>query len=233
MKGLKTYLLSAGIAVILMIIINHFFLSIYSNNSKGKIRKYLVLKVGEYRRQAQYLYRSENNHYKSRLIGLPGDTIRISHSLATVNGTPIDLKKNVLKKYRMINFFNNSLDLVKDTVLNVSLAELIAQHPKINIREASLEEEINKKNYFPYSFRYRWNAGFVGPLVVPGKGNPQNLTSKTERLYKGISKKKGQKLTFNSNYYYFLNDNRSNTSDSRTIGFVNEKNIIGKVIYSW
>ncbi len=114
---------------------------------------------------------------------------------------------------------------------------------KIQNKISLYDDRINR-----FVNRLYWNADNTGEIVIPAKGMKIKLTPYKYELYKKIIeqetgkelKRNGNKIfmndkllksyIFRQNYYFLVNDNRSNTSDSRYNGFINEKQISGKVI---
>ncbi|MCS7020136.1 MAG: signal peptidase I [Cytophagales bacterium] len=113
---------------------------------------------------------------------------------------------------------------------------------------------------FPYSRFFSWNQAFFGPLWIPRKGTSIAINDTTLALYDWLLEyEQGDKIrfshdgytslqprkailngkaidhyTFEENYYFVLNDNRSfPEEDSRRFGLIPETLIIGKVWIAW
>jgi signal peptidase I len=104
---------------------------------------------------------------------------------------------------------------------------------------------------FPHSENYSWNNDNFGPLVMPKAGVTVPLTPENLCLYERIidiydnndlklengkiwiNGKEATSYTFKQDYYFMMGDNRDNSADSRSWGFVPEDHIVGTPVFIW
>jgi signal peptidase I len=108
-------------------------------------------------------------------------------------------------------------------------------------------------NIFPHKSTYPWNNDNFGPMVIPAKGASIKIDTGNICLYEKIlstyddgihqiEKRNGQvfydgspisQYTFKQNYYWMMGDNRHNSADSRSWGFVPFDHVVGKPVFVW
>lgn len=179
----------------------------------------------------------------SRCVAVSGDTITVNGGELYINNLQTISSPDLQQSY---HFASDT----KDTVFAV------AKRLSITPRNVSMDSTLVYATLSRYeAFLMNRNLGdkeFLKPnlidtlsyqLVIPAKGMKIELSPLTVSLYKQIieDETQGEKIniyslkwyTFRYNYYWFLSDNPDKSVDSRTFGFISEKNLIGKASLVW
>ncbi len=180
----------------------------------------------------------------SRCVAVPGDTIAVEAGDMFINGKQYVASPDLLLPYY---FRVSSKDTVKSIMneLNISARNLqedsLFVYTTQNRYEAFL---INQKLSDSLQIKLKVEDLYSYKLLVPSKGMQIKLTDNYKKLFADIIKDESgidimsdkEKLTsykFRYNYYWFLSDNTENSIDSRTLGFISEKYIVGKASFIW
>lgn len=152
--------------------------------------------------------------YLKRLVGQPGDTIRIKNKVLYVNGIEF-MKPNGLKfLVRSIDSANNPNPRIfpKGSGWNAD------NYGPLYIPKTGDVITLNKEQY------YKWDT-FI-------KREGHKIEMKPDgKIF--IDDKENNRYTVQRDYYFAMGDNRDNSEDSRYWGFVPRENIVGKAWFTY
>ena len=136
--------------------------------------------------------------------------------------------------------------------------EGLKNYPDIISAERIMGKKGEKDNgIFPKSPSYAWNTDQFGPIYIPEAGKTVAITSESIPFYKriietyegseiGINNTISQngttvllngnpitEYTFKMDYYWLMGDNRNNSQDARSWGYVPMNHVVGKPVFVW
>ncbi|WP_405199235.1 signal peptidase I [Christiangramia sp. LLG6405-1] len=134
--------------------------------------------------------------------------------------------------------------------------ERLKNHPNVASIKRAADTLSKSSRLFPND-RGRWNNDNFGPIYIPKKGATVKITPESMPFYKeiietyegseyGLNNKLSlngtqvllngspiSEYTFHQNYYWMMGDNRNNSEDSRSWGYVPENHVVGKPVFIW
>ncbi|RKE92304.1 signal peptidase I [Ichthyenterobacterium magnum] len=160
----------------------------------------------------------------------------------------VELSGNLSEKaYKQLKFESS----VK---LNVNLTDELANKMKTDPNIVSIQKQEATSwdpSIFPRDPSYAWNNDNFGPIYMPEAGKTIQLNIDVLPIYKRIiTEYEGHKLsvngnqisidgkpadtyTFDQDYYWMMGDNRHNSLDARSWGFVPFDHVVGKPVFVW
>lgn len=180
--------------------------------------------------------------YLSRCVAVGGDTIKVQDGNFYLNGIESVFSPDLQHTFR---FEKNSKDTVFSIIksLNIRPRDLKIDSTSVYTTLSRYEVFlINQKLNESIRLELDTKEKISYDLVIPAAGMTIALSKFNIPLYsqiiedeigKAVKINNMKSYTFRYNYYWFLSDNVEEAIDSRTLGFISEKNIIGKASIIW
>ncbi len=174
-----------------------------------------------------------------RCVALPGDTVRVDAYDLYVNNRHYQTSPNYLIEYTIPLTWKDSLTNVMHQ-LEISEKKMVVEKNKILLLLNRLDSYMVKE-YLPDSIFQSDKSNTLNyEVVIPKKGMKIALDEENVNIYNylisqemGKGEKPTTEYTFRDNYYWFLSDNQKDAIDSRHLGFVSERNVVGKATFVW
>ena len=167
----------------------------------------------------------------------------------------------VVDKYEISDIYITDIDREKRLLTHTAhITPETAEKLKSDFNSVTLIGSVEgqwDEGTFPQNAQYPWNNGFFGPIYIPKAGVTVPINSESIPFYKriievyegselGITNTitqsgtnvllNGQPLneyTFKMDYYWMMGDNRSNSQDARSWGYVPFNHVVGKPVFVW
>lgn len=184
----------------------------------------------------------KRNLYLSRCVALAGDTIIVQGSDFYLNGIKSVSSPDLLQSFR---FDRDSKDTVLAVINSFKIKPRDITMDSLSIYSTLSRYEvflINQKLPDSLQLELHIQEKISYDLIIPAAGMTIELTEFNRPLYSHIINDEAGTVvnienmpsyTFQDNYYWFLSDNPDDAIDSRSLGFISEKNIIGKASIIW
>jgi len=130
-------------------------------------------------------------------------------------------------------------------------AKRIANNPAVKKVTKLMEPKGVDGDVFPHDASLGWNIDNYGPIYIPQKGKRVAINKKSLPFYKRIIQEYEQndleinqdvifingietnQYTFKQDYYWMMGDNRQNSLDARSWGYVPFDHVVGKPVLIW
>jgi signal peptidase I len=187
----------------------------------------------------------------SRCIAIPGDTIQVSDAGYRINGILYPRSPNALSSYNVGPEIRNRFTYILQN-LNIPLRNMKEAFSGITASLTSFEEyTIREELTAAENKRFKREETGNYQLIVPKKGDVYHLTGpaltacreairteangtvefRNRKLY--LNGRETNEFRFGQDYCWALSDNAGEAIDSRHLGFIPTRNIIGNAWLCW
>lgn len=185
------------------------------------------------------------------------DRAKLQFSYEVRTNGPIN-PEMLYNRYNITDAYGYRDNVYQFAAISDESLQMLKNNPSfVDAKRISNEKGQWDSRVFPNNQQYPWNNDFMGPLYIPEKGVTVAITPKTLPLYKriievyegsemGIQNEITQngteiflngnpltEYTFKMDYYWMMGDNRNNSEDARTWGFVPFNHVVGKPVLVW
>ena len=156
----------------------------------------------------------------------------------------------------IINGYRLDIKEISTKIRKANITDEIAAKLRKDSEVDSVVKVINPKgnkanNMFPQVTNLSWNTDNYGPIYIPKKGTTVSLNMNSIPFYERIigdyennelevigehifvNGKKSTSYTFKQDYSWMMGDNRQNSLDARSWGYVPFDHVVGKPVLIW
>ena len=156
----------------------------------------------------------------------------------------------------IINGYRLDIKEISTKIRKANITDEIAAKLRKDSEVDSVVKVINPRgnkgnNMFPQATNLSWNTDNYGPIYIPKKGTTVPLNMNSIPFYERIiddyennqlevigehifiNGKKTTSYTFKQDYYWMMGDNRQNSLDARSWGYVPFDHVVGKPVLIW
>jgi len=187
----------------------------------------------------------------SRCVAVPGDTIHVRGNDFYINNKKYIPSPDFLMTFKFPANKKDSIVSIMESFdipfRMVSSTDSVWELASLNRYESFI---LNQKLPSSIELKEDIKSDLYYELIVPSKGSEVKFNDLTASLYNKIVQQEDKDIIFKGNYffkndmlldsyrftddyYWFVSDNPDGSTDSRSLGFISEKFVIGKAFYIW
>ena len=225
-----------------------FYNSIYS--SKGlSTKKLLRYTDKEFERKFIINFTSQNQ-YDIVLKYVIATPEKVKENQFKVTTSETGIPQGIINGYQLD--IKEISTFIRKANITDEIADQLRKDSEVDSVVKNIEPKGQKgRNMFPKISSLDWNTDNYGPIYIPKKGSSVPLNMSTLPFYERIIKeyeynqlevigeyifvngKKVDSYTFKQDYYWMMGDNRQNSLDARSWGYVPFDHVVGKPVLIW